>query len=1278
MTTRRLSVKTAVVLFAMAGVMALGSAPALATREYSRVAAFGEPCSGESCGNGQLKEPTGVAVNGASEVSVSQPDAGDVYVIDTGNERVQQFSATGTYVSQWNGSATLAKAFSFSSESDSQGIAVDSSINPLDPAAGDVYVADVGHKVVDRFSASGVFTGLELAGTCAAPGTCPGKVIPFVGELLGVAADPSGNVWVYESEGNVDEFDDAGAFVESFNTGRGTKPGLGVDASDNVYPVFGDLKAGKYEAGNAFTEFGLEAEQLTALAVNPATGEVLLDQGSSIERFEEVTKEEPKPLETFATELSESHGIAVNGGSEGKALYVSRRAADDIEIFGYLLFPGATTEAASGISETGLTLHGTVNPEGEPVTSCSFEYGTTTAYGQNVPCEQSPSAIGEGGEPVAVSANLSGLTPATARHYRLVATNTNGTKDAHDFAINRPTIEGVAASNIGSTEATVTAQITAQGLSTVYQVEYGTSEAYGSSTAQVNVGAPAGTVNVSTQLSGLQSGTVYHYRLLATNALGTSLGSEVTFTTIATAGLASVGLPDGRAYELVSSPTSNANVYPPVGELSRADATYNLVRAANTGNGVVYQADPPTEGGAGNTGAAQGNAYIAKRDPGGWEQVVLQLSNGLAYEGVSSDLSVGVLNPDLSGARERTKVPSPTPEEPANCRADALYSYTSGDGGYHALVSSTPTLAPTFCQGEFGGGNGGTATVPQYSHVLFQSQNILTPDAVEPTVEHTDNLYDSVGGRLHLVSVLPDGKPATDARFAGNEPIGQEDVETLGDTFAGGSVNGSPDDISTDGSRVFWTRVERIGESERYLPLALYTRENDTQPQSSVINGECTVPSDACTLQIDARQEGAEGESGGGLFWTASSDGSKVFFTDDRRLTVGSTAALGEPDLYEYEVNGETGRPGTLIDLTVDENGGEHANVQGVMGASADSSYVYFAATGALTSGRNAEGKEPLAGQTNFYVRHDGVTTFIATADPDREGSEGFTGEQFADLALDVGHRTAEVTPDGRNLVFRSRTPLTGYDSSSLAEVFVYDFVTGHISCTSCSPTGARPTEGVSPYKYGAALTISYDSDFMFRWLSDDGARVFFVTGQPLVAQDVNGLQDVYEWERPSSGSDVDNSCTQSSPGFSEVNEGCVYLLSGGTSSDDSYFLDASTSGDDVFIRSRAKLAPQSVNENMALYDARVGGGFPETRLACTGTGCQGVPPAAPIFATPSSATFNGVGNFSTPASNAKKATKKKIVKCAKGKKRSHGKCVKRKKARKGSRKPSKSVRGKS
>ena len=80
--------------------------------------------------------------------------------------------------------------------------------------------------------------------------------------------------------------------------------------------------------------------------------------------------------------------------------------------------------------------------------------------------------------------------------------------------------------------------------------------------------------------------------------------------------------------------------------------------------------------------------------------------------------------------------------------------------------------------------------------------------------------------------------------------------------------------------------------------------------------------------------------------------------------------------------------------------------------------------------------------------------------------------------------------------------------------------------------------------------------------------------------QDTNGRQDVYEWEREGTGT-----CTAASA----VNGGCIYLLSGGTSEADSWFIGSSESGDDVFVASRAHLAPQDGNEAFNLFDARVG-----------------------------------------------------------------------------------------
>jgi hypothetical protein len=416
-------------------------------------------------------------------------------------------------------------------------------------------------------------------------------------------------------------------------------------------------------------------------------------------------------------------------------------------------------------------------------------------------------------------------------------------------------------------------------------------------------------------------------------------------------------------------------------------------------------------------------------------------------------------------------------------------------------------------------------------------------------------------------------------------------------------------------------------------------------------------------VQVDAGEAQCVAQakcgSGGGLFWTATGDGSKVFFTDEKRLTVDSTAAAGEPDLYEYEVNGETGKPGVLRDLTVNKEGA-HADVQGVVGASEDGSYVYFGADGVLTQGPNAEGKEPLGGETNLYVSHDGVTTFIASLSG--SGSYGLLwNESASNLSYAPGNRTAEVTPSGQAMVFESQRSVTGYDNlnsegNPQPEVFVYDALTAHTECASCNLSGAAPTQSGSG---SSLLPVTGNGgqrmeEYMQRWISDDGNRVFFETFQPLVPQDTNGRLDVYEWERGGAGT-----CAPAAAGVSE--RGCVYLLSGGQSVDNSYFADADAEGNNVFFTSRGRLTPEAGDENVAMYDARVDGGFPVLKTACAGTGCQGVPPAPPIFATPSSVTFNGVGNFEPTPVKAASKRKKKPIKCKRGFLAKHGKCVTKK-----------------
>ena len=76
--------------------------------------------------------------------------------------------------------------------------------------------------------------------------------------------------------------------------------------------------------------------------------------------------------------------------------------------------PGAETGAAEEVTAETAVLHGTVDPEGEEVTSCTFEYGETTSYGSSVPCSPTP-----GSSKVKVTAALSGLTVNAIYHFRI-------------------------------------------------------------------------------------------------------------------------------------------------------------------------------------------------------------------------------------------------------------------------------------------------------------------------------------------------------------------------------------------------------------------------------------------------------------------------------------------------------------------------------------------------------------------------------------------------------------------------------------------------------------------------------------------------------------------------------------------------------------------------------------------------------------------------------------------------------------------------------------------
>ena len=91
---------------------------------------------------------------------------------------------------------------------------------------------------------------------------------------------------------------------------------------------------------------------------------------------------------------------------------------------------GFRSDAITVLTQTSATLNARVNPDGQNVTACKFEYGTTTGYGSSASCAALP---GSGSSPVVVDASIaSGLAANTTYHYRISATNSSGTSTGTD------------------------------------------------------------------------------------------------------------------------------------------------------------------------------------------------------------------------------------------------------------------------------------------------------------------------------------------------------------------------------------------------------------------------------------------------------------------------------------------------------------------------------------------------------------------------------------------------------------------------------------------------------------------------------------------------------------------------------------------------------------------------------------------------------------------------------------------------------------------------------
>ena len=1200
-------------------------------------ASFGSGVGEES---GQFSEPVGITAD---------QESGDVYVTDRNNQRVDKFGPAEEFLFAWGwgvGDGHTEALQTCTTDcfrgvygsgggelKNPQGVAVDN--GPLSASHGDVYVMDSSNDRVEKFDSSGAFLlafGKEVNATtsgdvclageaCRAgtEGTEPGEF--QMGETGGIAVDASGDVFVGDVN-RVEEFTQGGVYVAQIAiAGAGTVKALAVDAGGDVYVQASEL-AGVHEYEASGAEVGAPRDATGSFAYG---AQDFLAVGSAGELFvAEYSGQQGNVV--HIREYDSSGGEVASfdrdpqgqGGGRGiafnpvvGAVYVLDR--ERVRVVGVpAAGPLIVNTSGEEVQPTSVTVNGLVNPEGHE-TSYRVEYGTSASYGSST----APATLAGGefeDEPVSIP--LGGLQTSTTYHFRVVASNSAGTSFGEDetFVTLPPAvIDSESVSGVTGTGATLAGQINPLGRDTSYRFEYGTSTAYGTSVPvpDGDIGSGRSDVSVSVLVEGLSPGATYHYRVVTSNVLGVADGPDRVF--VAQGGEAPALL-DGRAWEMVSPPDKRGSLLEAIGSLSGA-----VIQASVDGSAIAYAAHAPV------TAEAQGNRstvpseILAKRTGGGWSS----LDISTPHEAVSGGAIYGsseyrVFSPDLS-----VGLVQPEGDTPLSALASERTPYLrEADGSYVPLVTAANVPPGTkFGQVEENGHPlpGDAAFVgaaPDLRHVIVQSREPLTAGIAAPT-GGADNLFEWFGGSLRLVSVLPNGEAAS-----------EEGAEAeLG--YQGVDVRGA---VSADGSRVVWEALMAGGSSSLYL--------------RDVARGE--------TVRLDAVQPGARGGSGSPVFAGASSDGSRVFFTDPSHL-VPESKGREVADLYVCEMVVVGGKlTCRLKDLSIPLSAGEPGDVLGtVIGASEDGRYAYFVANGVLAAGGTPGNCFPLegAGVCNLYVYDAaaGETRFVAQLSNGDRHDWQVAGDGGAFHGL--GLLTAGVSPDGRYLAFMSERSLTGYDNIDVhggqpdEEVFLYSVGTGRVTCASCDPSGARPS-GVFDTGTFPGLLVDRPSFWEGRWLAgslpgwttmehsdmrsfyrsrylSDSGRLFFDGADALVGRDTNGREDVYEYEPSGVGG-----CAQAG--------GCVGLISSGTSGEESAFVDASGSGDDVFFLTAAQLASQDSDRAFDIYDARVCSTVspclvspPAPPAACaTADSCRAAPVSQPgVFGAPSSATFSGAGN---------------------------------------------------
>ena len=322
------------------------------------------------------------------------------------------------------------------------------------------------------------------------------------------------------------------------------------------------------------------------------------------------------PLNVTATLVALTPGTTYHYRLVGVAGGITAYGGD-----GIFTVPAAAPVAVTGnpvaVSATGATLLGAINPNGLPA-QARFLYGLTPLYGSSTPMRD----IAAGTSLVNLTEAISGLIPGATYHGCIIATTTAGITQGTDVAfiattggsgtgiptaVPSVTTNGSAVADSNTVELLGT--VNPFGGTTVAWFEYGMTTSYGQTTGLQGIGNGTAPVAVSVLADGLLPATLYHFRLLATNSLGTAAGADAQFTTAAAAptvvtGVANVlNTTSASVTGTVRAHGMAAQVFVDYG--TSATALSNSIAAAP----ASVSGDATTTVGATLTGLFQGTTY---------------------------------------------------------------------------------------------------------------------------------------------------------------------------------------------------------------------------------------------------------------------------------------------------------------------------------------------------------------------------------------------------------------------------------------------------------------------------------------------------------------------------------------------------------------------------------------------------------------------------------------------------------------------------------------------